>query len=87
MISLHPEPRKAVSTHAFMQIFGFTIRFPKGILALPKEIIFSPNGILALSRKNFFSLKGILASLKEIIICRPKEKWLLIRFLDRRTAN
>ena len=58
MISLHPEPRKAVSNHAFMQIFGCTFRFPKEILALPKESIFSPNGILALSKKIFFSLKG-----------------------------
>jgi len=63
MISLHPEPRKAVSNHAFTQTFRFTICFPKGILALPKEIICSPNGILALE-KTFFLPEGNLAFLE-----------------------
>ena len=68
---IRAEPRKAIS-NTFTQAFLFTIRSPKGILALPK--------------KNFRSPKGILASLKEIIRC-PKEKWPLTRFWDRRKAN
>ena len=66
MISLHPEPRKVVSNHAFTQTFCVNNFFPRGILALSKKLFSSP--------------RKILASLKEII-CYPKEKWLLISFL------
>ena len=54
------------------KLFALTICFPRGILALSKKLFSSPT--------------GILASLKEIIRY-PKEKWLLIRFWDRHTAN
>ena len=72
MISLHPEPRKVVSNHAFTQTFCFNYLFPEGNFGSLEKLFSSP--------------RGILASLKEII-CYPKEKWLLIRFWDRHTAN
>ena len=51
----------------------FTIRSPRGILALSKEITCSPRGSLALLKEIICSPKGILALSKEIkLICSPK---------------
>ena len=58
MISLHPEPHKVVSNHAFTQTFCLTICFPRGIFGSHEKNFSFTEGNLGFLERDYLLPKG-----------------------------